>query len=119
MPGGHWGLRCQVRGSLAAACSNRCLALCGAETTCLTSLVTSGSISTRAGNSAFKTRLDLMVSELGKVQEKLGTGYLSAFPTSWFDRVESLQAVWAPYYTVRRGEGCCRYQPKLNQTKLD
>ncbi|PNW84899.1 hypothetical protein CHLRE_03g163150v5 [Chlamydomonas reinhardtii] len=54
------------------------------------------------GNSAFKTRLDLMVSELGKVQEKLGTGYLSAFPTSWFDRVESLQAVWAPYYTIHK-----------------
>ena len=41
------------------------------------------------------------MSELGKVQEKLGTGYLSAFPTEFFDRVEALKPVWAPYYTVR------------------
>eukprot|EP00198_Chlamydomonas_reinhardtii_P014213 XP_001703550.1 predicted protein [Chlamydomonas reinhardtii] len=54
------------------------------------------------GNSAFKTRLDLMVSELGKVQEKLGTGYLSAFPTEFFDRVEALKPVWAPYYTIHK-----------------
>ncbi|KAG2455134.1 hypothetical protein HYH02_000953 [Chlamydomonas schloesseri] len=54
------------------------------------------------GNKAFLERLQLMVAELGKVQEALGSGYLSAFPTSWFDRVESLQAVWAPYYTIHK-----------------
>ena len=42
-----------------------------------------------------------MVSELGKVQTALGLGgYLSAFPTEFFDRVENLKPVWAPYYTV-------------------
>ncbi|KAG2440382.1 hypothetical protein HXX76_004487 [Chlamydomonas incerta] len=54
------------------------------------------------GNKAFLDRLQLMLAELAKVQEALGTGYLSAFPTSWFDRVESLQAVWAPYYTIHK-----------------
>jgi hypothetical protein len=41
-----------------------------------------------------------MVSELGKVQEKLGGAYLSAFPSEHFDRVENLKGVWAPYYVV-------------------
>ncbi|KAG2455135.1 hypothetical protein HYH02_000954 [Chlamydomonas schloesseri] len=54
------------------------------------------------GNSAFKTRLDVMVAELGKVQEALGSGYLSAFPTEFFDRVEALKPVWAPYYTIHK-----------------
>lgn len=34
------------------------------------------------------------------MQEALGTGYLSAFPTEHFDRLRSLQAVWAPFYVV-------------------
>ncbi len=43
-----------------------------------------------------------MVSELHKVQEAMGLGgYLSAFPPTWFDKLEALQFVWAPYYTVR------------------
>ncbi|EFJ44751.1 hypothetical protein VOLCADRAFT_106211 [Volvox carteri f. nagariensis] len=53
------------------------------------------------GNIAFHTRLALMVSELGKVQQALGLGgYLSAFPSEFFDRVEALKPVWAPYYTI-------------------
>ncbi|KAG2499174.1 hypothetical protein HYH03_002755 [Edaphochlamys debaryana] len=54
------------------------------------------------GNVAFKARLSHMVSELAKVQALLPGGYLSAFPTSWFDRVESLRSVWAPYYTIHK-----------------
>jgi len=37
---------------------------------------------------------------LKKVQDKLGCGYLSAFPTEHFDRLQNLQPVWAPYYVV-------------------
>ncbi len=46
-----------------------------------------------------------VVRQLKVVQDKLGSGYLSAFPTSHFDRVEALQPVWAPYYVV-----CGTYQ---------
>ena len=45
-------------------------------------------------------RTAFIVGELRKVQSKLGDGYLSAFPTEHFDRLESLQPVWAPYYVV-------------------
>ncbi|GIL43375.1 hypothetical protein Vafri_1144 [Volvox africanus] len=55
------------------------------------------------GNVAFRTRLELMVSELGKVQQALGLGgYLSAFPVEFFERVEALKPVWAPYYTIHK-----------------
>jgi uncharacterized protein len=42
------------------------------------------------------------VSELKKCQEKTGTGYLSAWPEEYLDRVETLQQVWAPYYTLHK-----------------
>ena len=34
--------------------------------------------------------------------EKLGGKYLSAFPTSWFDRLEKGERVWAPFYTIHK-----------------
>ena len=54
------------------------------------------------GRQEFKDRVDYLVTELGKCQDKLGTGYLSAFPASEFDRLEAGQHVWAPYYTVHK-----------------
>ena len=30
-----------------------------------------------------------------------GSGYLSAFPTEHFDRLQNLESVWAPFYVVR------------------
>jgi hypothetical protein len=42
------------------------------------------------------------VAELAKCQNALGGGYLSAFPESFFDRVEARQNVWAPYYTIHK-----------------
>ena len=44
-----------------------------------------------AGNQEIEQRSVLLVSELKKVQEKLGHGYLSAFPEEHFDRLQSLQ----------------------------
>ena len=35
-----------------------------------------------------------------QVQGAIGTGYLSAFPESHFDRLQTLQPVWAPFYVV-------------------
>lgn len=35
-------------------------------------------------------------------QDIIGTGYLSAFPSDFFERVEGLKPVWAPYYTIHK-----------------
>ena len=31
-----------------------------------------------------------------------GGGYLSAFPTEWFDRLDARKPVWAPFYTIHK-----------------
>ena len=51
-----------------------------------------------AGDEEFKERMEYLVEELHKVQDALGAGYLSAFPKEHFIRLQSLQAVWAPFY---------------------
>ena len=55
------------------------------------------------GDARFKSRADVMVAELAKVQtaeaKKFHPGYLSAFPEEFFDRVEARQKVWAPVPT--------------------
>lgn len=47
-------------------------------------------------------KMSSVVSVLEGCQNKIGTGYLSAFPSELFDRFESLQEVWAPYYTIHK-----------------
>ena len=43
-----------------------------------------------------------LVSGLEQCQYALRQdGYLAAFPSTLFDRLEALQPVWVPYYTVR------------------
>jgi hypothetical protein len=55
------------------------------------------------GDQQAKAKGDSMVAELAKCQQKLGAGgYLSAFPTEWFDRLDARKSVWAPYYTVHK-----------------
>jgi len=54
------------------------------------------------GDQEIKTRGDLMVAELAKCQKKLGNGYLSAFPESFFDRLRDGGRVWAPFYTIHK-----------------
>ena len=55
------------------------------------------------GDPRFKERAALLVAEFTKCQAALGpSGYLSAFPESFFDRVESTGQVWAPYYTLHK-----------------
>ncbi|XP_024520380.1 uncharacterized protein LOC9659453 [Selaginella moellendorffii] len=46
--------------------------------------------------------MNAVVAALAECQAKIGTGYLSAFPTSLFDRFEALESVWAPYYTIHK-----------------
>ncbi|KAH7674126.1 Beta-L-arabinofuranosidase GH127 protein [Dioscorea alata] len=43
-----------------------------------------------------------LVRGLDECQKKIGTGYLSAFPTEFFDRFEHLKYVHSPYYTIHK-----------------
>jgi uncharacterized protein len=64
------------------------------------------------GDREAKARGEYLVDELAKVQQKLGGGYLSAFPMELFDRLDALSGKppsssgpalpWAPFYTVHK-----------------
>lgn len=54
------------------------------------------------GNPTFLNRSTLILDSLAECQAAHGTGYLSAFPSEHFDRLESLQPVWAPYYVIHK-----------------
>jgi len=54
------------------------------------------------GDKDIKAKGDLMVDELAQCQQKLGGGYLSAFPTEFWDRLEARKQVWAPFYTIHK-----------------
>jgi hypothetical protein len=55
------------------------------------------------GDARVKAKADAVVAALAECQKALGlSGYLSAFPETFFDRVESVRSVWAPYYTIHK-----------------
>jgi DUF1680 family protein len=55
------------------------------------------------GDQRLKAQGDAIVKGLAECQAKLGgSGYLSAFPETFFDRVEARRNVWAPYYTLHK-----------------
>ena len=54
------------------------------------------------GDKEIKAKGDEMVDDLAKAQSKLSGGYLSAFPTEWFDRLDARKPVWAPFYTIHK-----------------
>lgn len=53
-------------------------------------------------NQTLYKNMSALVSALHECQKKIGTGYLSAFPSEQFDRFEAVQPVWAPYYTIHK-----------------
>ena len=55
-----------------------------------------------AGDENLKRNANLVVAELGKCQAALKSGYLSAFPVEFFDRLRERQQVWAPFYTIHK-----------------
>ena len=56
-------------------------------------------------NDTVRQRMSALVSALYACQEEISTGYLSAFPTDFFDRVEDIRPLWgAPYYTIHKVE---------------
>lgn len=54
------------------------------------------------GDAEIKARADKIVTALAECQQALGGEYCSAFPESFFDRLEAGQKVWAPYYTIHK-----------------
>ncbi|HYA63649.1 MAG TPA: beta-L-arabinofuranosidase domain-containing protein [Candidatus Sulfotelmatobacter sp.] len=54
------------------------------------------------GDEDLKKNADNVVAELGKCQAALKSGYLSAFPIEFFDRLRERQRVWAPFYTIHK-----------------
>lgn len=55
------------------------------------------------GDAAVKAKADELVAGIAECQAKLdNNGYISAFPVELFDRLEKLQQVWAPYYTLHK-----------------
>ncbi len=54
------------------------------------------------GDTRFKDKGRAVVQALAQCQDRLGGGYLSAFPESFIDRVEKRVQVWAPYYTLHK-----------------
>jgi len=54
------------------------------------------------GDEDLKKNADTVVAELGKCQTALKSGYLSAFPIEFFDRLRERQRVWAPFYTIHK-----------------
>jgi uncharacterized protein len=55
------------------------------------------------GDKAVKSKADELVADLAECQAKLkANGYLSAFPTEYFDRLDQRKNVWAPFYTMHK-----------------
>ena len=79
-------------------------------------LSASANLFASTGDKEAKAKADYMVAGLAKVQEKLGGGYLSAFPMELFDRLDTLSGKprtgppqpgeptlpWAPFYTIHK-----------------
>lgn len=55
------------------------------------------------GDARFKDRANQIVAAFAECQKALGpSGYLSAFPETFFDRVENGERVWTTYYTLHK-----------------
>lgn len=55
-----------------------------------------------SGNTVLKSRGDELVSGLFACQRKIGTRYLSAYPTDLFEHLAQGKGVWAPFYTYHK-----------------
>ncbi len=55
-----------------------------------------------SGNADLKKRGDELVDGLAACQKKIGSGYLSAYPTELFEHLAQGKPVWAPFYTYHK-----------------
>ncbi len=54
------------------------------------------------GDEALKAKADRVVAGMAECQAKMASGYLSAYPEEFIDRVEASKPVWAPWYTIHK-----------------
>jgi DUF1680 family protein len=54
------------------------------------------------GDEDLKNNAAAVVAGLGQCQAAVKSGYLSAFPVEFFDRLRERQQVWAPFYTIHK-----------------
>ena len=54
------------------------------------------------GDEELKANGNTVVAGLAKCQDAWKSGYLSAFPIEFFDRLRERQKVWAPFYTLHK-----------------
>ena len=54
------------------------------------------------GDERLKEAGHRVVLGMAECQKKIGSGYLSAYPEEFIDRVEAQQRVWAPWYTLHK-----------------
>lgn len=59
-------------------------------------------------NDIIRLKMSAVVQALQECQQKIGSGYLSAFPEEQFDRVEAMEYVWTPYYTIHKAAKLAR-----------
>jgi len=55
-----------------------------------------------SANTELKNRGDQLVAGLAACQQKIGTGYLSAYPSELFEHLAQGKPVWAPFYTYHK-----------------
>jgi len=55
-----------------------------------------------SGNSVLQSRGNDLVGGLVQCQKKIGTRYLSAYPTELFEHLAQGKPVWAPFYTYHK-----------------
>jgi hypothetical protein len=55
-----------------------------------------------SANADLKNRGNEIVAGLAACQQKIGTGYLSAYPTDLFGHLAQGKPVWAPFYTYHK-----------------
>jgi len=54
------------------------------------------------GDEDLKKKGDALVTALADCQKEMKSGYLSAFPPEFFDRLRDRVKVWAPFYTIHK-----------------
>lgn len=55
-----------------------------------------------SANAVLQSRGNDLVAGLAQCQKKMGTGYLSAYPTDLFQHLAQGKPVWAPFYTYHK-----------------
>jgi DUF1680 family protein len=87
IPLGGWeDPKCEVRGHFVGHYLSACALLYAAT-----------------GDNAVKAKADELVAGLAECQVRLNqNGYVSAFPSEHFDRLDRLQKVWAPFYVIHK-----------------